>query len=188
MKILSETFSPLRTIKKWAVCAVLVFVCAGANAQSTDFDKLEKIDGVEYQYIGKEMIALAAKQGEGLHVGDIDLKLGDGKGDEFLKKLDNVKVFTCEEKGSIKKFKKTALKLLKGQEWEPLLETKGDDGEIVKIYLSKNGEHSTNVIFSVEDDEAHLVVINGKFDFAKMMQQGMKVKTETDNFKAEMNN
>ena len=118
MKILSETFSPLRTIKKWAVCAVLVFVCAGANAQSTDFDKLEKIDGVEYQYIGKEMIALAAKQGEGLHVGDIDLKLGDGKGDEFLKKLDNVKVFTCEEKGSIKKFKKTALKLLKGQEVE----------------------------------------------------------------------
>ena len=181
MNSLSMTVSPLRTMKKWAVCAVLVFVCAGANAQSTDFDKLVKIDGVEYQYIGKEMIALAAKQGEGLHVGDMEFIPEQGKGADFYDQFDNVKVFTCEQKGSIKKFKNTALNLLKGQEWEPLLETKGDDGEIVRIYLSKNGEHSTNVIFSVEDDEAHLVVINGTFDFAKMMQEGMKDKTEVNN-------
>lgn len=188
MNSLSMTVSPLRTMKKWAVCAVLVFVCAGANAQSTDFDKLVKIDGVEYQYIGKEMIALAAKQGEGLHVGDMEFIPEQGKGADFYDQFDNIKVFTCEQKGSIKKFTKTALNLLKGQEWEPLLETKGDDGEIVKIYLSKNGEHSTNVIFSVEDDEAHLVVINGTFDFAKMMQQGMKVKTEVNDTKVEINN
>jgi subtilisin family serine protease len=42
--------------------------------------------------------------------------------------------------------------------------------------------------FSVEDDEAHLVVINGTFDFAKMMQEGMKVKTEVNDTKVEINN
>ena len=92
-----------------------------------------------------------------------------------------MKVFTCEQKGSIKKFKKTALNLLKGRQWEPLLETTGDEGEIVKIYLSKNGEHSTNVILSIEDDEANLVVINGTFDLAKMIQEGMKGKVEVNN-------
>ena len=180
MKNLSEMFSPLQTMRKWAACAVLVFVCANAHAQSTNFDELAKIKGVEYTHVGKEMIQLAAKQGKGLNVGDM-VKLGNGEGEEFLNKFDDVKVFTCEEKGSVKKFRKTALKLLKGQEWEPLLDTQGDDGEMVKIYLSKNGEHSTNVILTVEDEEANLVVINGTFDFAKMMQEGMKAKVEINN-------
>ena len=69
-----------------------------------------------------------------------------------------------------------------------LMDTKDDDGEIVKIYLSKNGERSTNVILAVSDEEAHLVVINGTFDFAKMMQEGMKVKTEVNDTKVEINN
>ena len=175
MKNLSETFSPLRTVRKWAACAVLVFVCANAHAQSADFEKLAEIKGVEYVQVNKDMIKLAGMEGKGLQLGEMEFKPTEGKGADFYDQFDNIKVFTCEQKGSIKKFKNTALNLLKGQEWEPLLETKGDDGEIVKIYLSKNGEHSTNVIFSVEDDEAHLVVINGTFDFAKMMQQGMNI-------------
>ena len=80
------------------------------------------------------------------------------------------------------------MNLLKGQEWEPLMDTKDDDGEIVKIYLSKNGERSTNVILAVSDEDANLVVINGTFDFAKMMQEGMKVKTEVNDTKVEINN
>ena len=127
------------------------------------------------------MIKLAAQQGECLRVGDIVNLGGNDLGGTYLHQLDDVKLFSCEEKGSIQKFKKTALKLLKGQEWEPLIDTKGDDGEIVKIYLSKNGEHSTNVILSVEDEEANLVVIDGTFDLAKMMQEGMKDKTEVNN-------
>jgi len=110
-----------------------------------------------------------------LHVGEVVNLGGGGDGEKFLNQFDDVKVFSCEEKGSIKKFKKTALNLLKGKEWEPLIDTKGDDGEMVKIYLSKNGEQSTNVILAVEEEEAHLVVFNGTFDFAKMLQQGMNM-------------
>ena len=173
---------------KRIILSLIVLLSVGsAYSQSTNFEEIAMIKGVEYTHVDKDMIKLAAKQGKGLHVGEM-VNLGDGEGEEFLDQFDDVKVFTCEEKGSVKKFKKTALKLLKGQEWEPLIDTKGDDGEIVKIYLSKNGEHSTNVILAVEDEEANLVVINGTFDYAKMMQEGMKVKTEVNNVKVEINN
>ena len=174
MNSLSTTVSPLQAMKKWAVCAVLVCVCAGAYAQNNVFDKLAKIDGVEYQHVNKDMIKLAAKQGDGLHVGDV-VNLGQGEGEGFLNQFDDVKVFSCEDGGNVKKFQKAALKLLKGKEWERLVDTKGDDGEMVKIYLSKKGEQSTNVILAVEEDEATLVVITGTFDLAKMMQQGMNI-------------
>ena len=174
-------------MKKIILSLIVLLSVGSAYGQSTNFEEIAKIKGVEYTHVDKDMIKLAAKQGNGLHVGEM-VNLGDGEGEEFLDQFDDVKVFTCEEKGSVKKFKKTALKLLKGQEWEPLIDTKGDDGEIVKIYLSKNGEHSTNVILAVEDEEANLVVINGTFDYAKMMQEGMKVKTEVNNVKVEINN
>lgn len=188
MKNLSEMFSPLQTMRKWAVCAVLVFVCANAHAQSTNFEELAKIKGVEYVQVNKDMIKLAGLEGKGLQLGDMEFTPEQGKGADFYDQFDNIKVFTCEQKGSVKKFTKTALSLLKGQEWEPLMDTKDDDGEIVKIYLSKNGEHSTNVLLAVDEEEAHLMVINGTFDFAKMMQEGMKVKTEVNDTKVEINN
>lgn len=174
-------------MKKIILSLIVLLSVGSAYGQSTNFEEIAKIKGVEYTHVDKDMIKLAAKQGKGLHVGEM-VNLGDGEGEEFLDQFDDVKVFACEEKGSVKKFKKTALKLLKGQEWEPLIDTKGDDGEIVKIYLSKNGEHSTNVILAVEEEEANLVVINGTFDYAKMMQEGMKVKTEVNNVKVEINN
>jgi len=188
MKNLSEMFSPLQTMRKWAVCAVLVFVCANAHAQSTNFEELAKIKGVEYVQVNKDMIKLAGLEGKGLQLGDMEFTPEQGKGADFYDQFDNIKVFTCEQKGSVKKFTKTALNLLKGQEWEPLMDTKDDDGEIVKIYLSKNGEHSTNVLLAFDEEEAHLMVINGTFDFAKMMQEGMKVKTEVNDTKVEINN
>ena len=188
MKNLSEMFSPLQTMRKWAVCAVLVFVCANAHAQSTNFEEVAKIKGVEYVQVNKDMIKLAGLEGKGLQLGDMEFTPEQGKGADFYDQFDNIKVFTCEQKGSVKKFTKTALNLLKGQEWEPLMDTKDDDGEIVKIYLSKNGEHSTNVLLAFDEEEAHLMVINGTFDFAKMMQEGMKVKTEVNDTKVEINN
>jgi len=166
--------SSLQAIKKLAVCAALVCVCAGAFAQNKVFDELAKMKGVDYTHVDKNMIKVAAKQGKGLHVGEV-VNLGEGEGEEFLDQFNDVKVFTCEEGGDVKKFQKTAMKLLKGKEWEPLIDTKGEDGEMVKIYLSKKGEQSTNVILAVEEDEATLVVITGTFDLAKMLQQGMNI-------------
>ena len=180
MKKLSTTISPMQALKKLALCAALVFVCVNINAQSTNFDKLAKMKGVEFQHVDKEMIGLAAKTGQALQLGEyVNVGGGDDDG-KFLEQFDDVKVFSCEGESNIKKFQKATMKLLKGKEWETLVDTKGDDGEIVKIYLSKNGERSTNVILAVEDDEAHLVVINGTFDLMKLMGQGMNANTEAN--------
>ena len=159
---------------------IVLLSVAGANAQSANFEELSKIKGVDYTHVNKETIKLSAKQGKGLQLGEMVNIGSDADGEEFLNQFDDVKVFKCEDKGSIKKFKKTVQKLLQGKEWEPLIDTKGPDGEILKVYLSKNGEHSTNVVLAVEDEEANLVVINGTFDFAKMLQGGMKFNVETN--------
>ena len=180
MKYSSKTFNPLKTMKKLAICVALTLVCAGANAQNKVFDKLTKMKGVEYTHVDKEMIKLAAKQGEGLNVGEV-VNLGQGEGEEVLNQFDDVKVFVCDKGGDIKKFQKVALKLLKGKEWKPLIDTKGDDGEIVKIYHSKKGEQSTNVIMAVEENEATLVVISGTYDLTKMMQQDMNMNVGVNN-------
>lgn len=166
-------------MKRIILSLIVLLSVVSANAQSTNFEELSKIKGVDYTHVDKDMIERTAKQGKGLDVAGI-VNLGDDSKEEFLNQFDDVKVFKCEDKGSIKKFKKTAQKLLEGKEWEPLIDTKGDDGEILKIYLSKNGEHSTNVILAVEDEEANLVVINGTFDMAKQLQGGMKFNVETN--------
>ena len=171
MKYSSKTFNPLKAMKKLAICVTLVFVCINANAECKDFDKLAKMKGVEYTHVDKEMIKLAAKQGKGLNVGEF-VNLGQGEGEEVLNQFDDVNVFVCDKGGDIKKFQKVALKLLKGKEWEPLIDSKGDDGEIVKIYLSKKGEQSTNVIMAVEENGATLVVISGTLELTKMFNGG----------------
>jgi len=168
-------------MKRIILSLVVLLSVASANAQSTDFEKMAKIKGVDYTHVDKETIKLSAKQGKGLQLGEMVNIGSDADGEEFLNQFDDVKVFKCEDKGSIKKFLKMAQKLLEGKEWEPLIDTKGDDGEILKIYLSKNGERSTNVILAVEDEEANLVVINGLFDMAKQLQGGMKFNADVNN-------
>jgi hypothetical protein len=156
-------------MKKLVICAILVFACTNANAQSKDFDKLAKIDGVEFVHIDKSMINLAAKTGTGLHIGE-SINIGDQNG-EILNQFNDVKVFVCDKKKTAVRLKTAALKLLKGKKWEQLIDTKGEDGEMVKIYQAKKGEQITNAILVIEEDEAQLVVIDGTFDLTKMMGQ-----------------
>ena len=117
-------------MKKVAICAALFFTCIGAHAECDDFDELAKIDGVEFEHVDKSMIDLAAKQGKTVTVGDNLVLGGDGEGEDFFKKFDDLRVFKCEENGNIKKFKKIVLKLLKNKDFEPLIDTNGEDGEI----------------------------------------------------------
>lgn len=177
MNITSTMYGSFETVKKLAVCAVLVLVCSAAQAENKAFDKLAKIKGVEYVHVDKDMIALAAKTREGLHLGDvINLDDKDGK---FINTISNIKVFSSENKKSMVQMKKAATKILKGKEWQPLIDTKGEDGEVVKIYQAKDGEQTTNVVVATEDDEAVVVVIDGTFDITKLM--GMSGDNEDNN-------
>lgn len=179
MNILSKNCGPLLTVKKLAVCAVLVFACVSANAENKDFDKLSKIKEVEVMHIDKNMINLAAQSGAGLHIGDA-INFDDEDGD-MIKTINEIKIYHCEKKGAMEKFKKEATKILKAKKWQALIDQKGDDGEIVKIYQAKDGEQNSNVIFASEEDEAVVIVIDGAFDLTKAMGMGNNNEDGTQN-------
>ena len=106
MKNLSETFSPLQTMRKLAVCAVLVFVCANAHAQSTNFEELAKIKGVEYVQVNKDMIKLTGLEGKGLQLGDMEFTPEQGKGADFYDQFDNIKVLRANRKAASRNSRK----------------------------------------------------------------------------------
>ena len=179
MKELSKIYGPLLTVKKLAVCAVLVFACVSAYAESKDFGKLSKIKEVEVMHIDKNMINLAAQTGAGLHIGDA-INIDDEDGD-MIKTINEIKIYHCEKKGAMEKFKKEATKILKAKKWQALIDQKGEEGEIVKIYQAKDGEQNSNVIFASEEDEAVVIVIDGAFDLTKAMGMGNNNEDGTQN-------
>lgn len=179
MNILSKNCGPLLTVKKLAVCAVLVFACVSANAENKDFDKLSKIKEVEVMHIDKNMINLAAQSGAGLHIGDA-INFDDEDGD-MIKTINEIKIYHCEKKGAMEKFKKEATKILKAKKWQALIDQKGEEGEIVKIYQAKDGEQNSNVIFASEEDEAVVIVIDGAFDLTKAMGMSNNNEDGTQN-------
>lgn len=155
-----------------ALCAMLMMAPAAANAQGKAFKKLLKMDGVEHVHIPKFLIKLAAKNGEGLHVGDNTVIGGDGAGD-ILKDIKTVDVFNCENKEVTEKMSKRVKSILSGSGWEALIDVKDGEGEKVKIYQNQHGKQTTVAIFAEEENEASLVVIDGEMDMAKLIEQQM---------------
>lgn len=177
MKYSSKTFNPLKSMKKLAICVMLVFVCISANAETKEFDKLSKIKDVEMTHVNKDMIKLAAQAGTGIHLGET-INLDDDSG-EILNTINDIKIFRCENKKAMDVLKDKTLKLLKAKKWNPLIDTKSEEGQILKIYQAKDGEQNTNVVFVMQEDEAVVVVIDGTFDITKMM--GMDNDGDDDN-------
>ena len=202
MKYSSKTFNPLKSMKKLAICVILVFICINANGRSSesypssledgrvvtdegkanaeckDFDKLAKMEGVEFTHINKDIVKQAFESGEGLHLGEaINI---DDEGGMILKKIADVKVFRREGADNIESFKKAALKVLKSKKWNSLMDTKNDEGQIVKIYQKQKGEQFTNVVLAIQDGEAVLVVIDGTLDLAKMFNGGYDDEEDED--------
>ena len=157
---------------KVALCAAIMLTSTGANALGKDFKKLAKIEGVEHVHIGKFLINLAAKNGENITLGE-NIIVGDKSGN-ILKKIDTIDVYTSEEKNTIEQLSQQVRSILDGNGWEPLINMTDGDGEKVKIYQNQHGKHSTVIIFAEEDGEASLVVIDGKLDMAKLMEQMSK--------------
>jgi hypothetical protein len=141
--------------------------------QSKEFKLLADIEGVESIHIGKSMLNMVAKN-EGAN-----FALGEGvsfdmEGADFLKKIDDIHIYSTEDKDAASLMSKHVKGVLDGKGWNPLIDMKDEDGQKVKMYQSKQGEQSTMVIFVEKDVEASLIVITGKVDFAELMAQKMK--------------
>ena len=167
------------------LCATMMLAPAVANAQGKDFKKLLKMDGVEHIHIPKFLIKLAAKNGEGIHVGDNTVIGGDGA-DDLLKDIETVDVFNCEKKDVVQKMSKRVKSILDGSGWDALIDVKDGDGEKVKIYQNQHGKQTTVAIFAEEENEASLVVIDGELDMAKLIEQ-QNAASAKDNAKGQSN-
>lgn len=156
---------------KVVLCAAIILAPANASARDKNFKQLSKIEGVEHIHIPKFLINLAAKNGESVKIGE-NIKIGDNEGD-MLKKIETVDVFTCEKKDGAAKLSQRARDILNAEGWEPLVDVKDGEGQRVKIFQTKQGKSTTFVVFAEEEDETALVVIKGKIDIAKLLQQQM---------------
>jgi len=154
---------------KLALFVAIMLTPLSANGSGKDFKKLAKIEGVEHVHVGKFLINLAAKNGENITFGE-NIVIGDKSGN-ILKKIDTVDIFSSEEKNAAAILGKLVQGILDGNGWEPLVNATDEDGEKVKIYQNQRGKHTTVVIFAEEEDEATLVVIDGKLDMAQLMEQ-----------------
>ena len=158
---------------KVALCAAIMLTSAGANASNKYFKKLAKIDGVEHVHIGKFLLNLAAKDGGRVDFGENMSFVG--KSGDILKKIDSIDVYTSEEKKTVDQLSQHVRSILDGNGWEPLINATDEDGEKVKIYQNQKGKHTTVIIFTEEDGEASLVVIDGRLDMAQLMEQMSKI-------------
>lgn len=177
MKFLTTMKGRLETLKKLAVCAVLFLMCASVQAQSKDFKKLSKIDGVEHIHINKFLLKLAAMNDGGINVGK-GVVLGNNS-DNMLEKIDVVDVYTSDKKDAVEEMGKKVRDILNVDGWEPLVDVNEKDGERVKIYQKKKGKQCTFVVFAEEEKEASLVMVKGEIDLAKMLEQKISADEET---------
>ena len=169
-----EMISPLRTMKKVVLCAMLMIVCVNASAQNKAFEKLAKIDGIEYEHLTKDMIREAVqKKSEqldevnGIHFDKEEIKNNIAK----ILDMDDLQVFSCKEEKAVEPLKKSVQEILKGDGWESILDIKGDDGQIVKIYQNKTDGKQTSVIFGSDKEDTKLMVIEGSLGILQMMEQ-----------------
>lgn len=169
-----EMSSPLRTMKKVVLCAILMMVCVNASAQNKAFEKLAKIDGVEYQHLDKEAIreAIQQKSDQLDKVGGITFdKVEIRNNIASILDMDDLMVFSCKEEKAVEELKKSVQGIVKGDGWESILDINAEDGQMVKIYQNTNDGKKTSVIFGSSKDDTQLMVIEGSLGILQMMQQ-----------------
>lgn len=163
---------------KRTILSIALALCVGCVfGQSKDFKSLADIEGVESIHIGKFLLNLATKNdGANLNLGDgASFNMKDG---DFLKKIDNIRIYSTEDKDAVSQMSKRVKNVLKSKGWEPLIEMTEEDGQKAKIYQAKKGKRCTIAIFTEEDDEASLLVITGKVDFADLIAREMNGEEE----------
>ena len=156
-------------MKRTILCVAMALMVSVAFGQKDDFKQLKQIEGVEHVTINKTMLDMVAKSGGDLDFGE-NLSVGGMSGD-ILKKMESLSIYHCEAKEAAENLSTQVKRILGGRGWEPLVNANGDDGEKMKIYQSRKGKNSTLVIYTEEDDESALIVIEGKMDFAKLMAE-----------------
>lgn len=159
----------MSTLKKWAICAVLVFVCANVSVHAEGFKKMAKINGVEHVHINKTLLNYIAKNESSINMRHSQILGNDAS--TFLKKINDMEVYTSDNKEAAEKMDEMMKNITNSSDWKQLVDQKDIDGQKVKIYENKHGKNYTFVVFEGESDEASLTIIKSEQDLSRMLEQ-----------------
>ena len=132
-----------KTMKKITTIALLMLMSLGANAQKDVFMKYKGQKGVTIVKVPKMLMRLAGRM-------DKDVRM-------LTKRLENIRVLSCEEKAMAQKIKADALSAYKQGGYEEMVKV-NDDGEVVSIYhRNRKGGKNEYAILSIDEE---LSIIN----------------------------
>lgn len=133
-------------MKKITTIALLMLMALGANAQKDVFMKYKGQEGVTIVKVPKMLMRLAGRM-------DKDVRM-------LTKRLENIRVLSCEEKAMAQKIKADALSAYKQGGYEEMVKV-NDDGEVVSIYhRNRKGGKNEYAILSI-DEELSIVNVVG---------------------------
>ena len=130
-------------MKKITTIALLMLMSLGTYAQKDVFMKYKGQEGVTIVKVPKMLMRLAGKM-------DKDVRM-------LTKRLENIRVLSCEEKAMAQKIKADALSAYKQGYYEEMVKV-NDDGEVVSIYhRNRKGGKNEYAILSIDEE---LSIIN----------------------------
>ena len=130
-------------MKKITTIALLMLMALEANAQKDVFMKYKGQEGVTIVKVPKMLMRLAGRM-------DKDVRM-------LTKRLENIRVLSCEEKAMAQKIKADALSAYKQGGYEEMVKV-NDDGEVVSIYhRNRKGGKNEYAILSIDEE---LSIIN----------------------------
>ena len=133
-------------MKKITTIALLMLMALGANAQKDVFMKYKGQEGVTIVKVPKMLMRLAGRM-------DKDVRM-------LTKRLENIRVLSCEEKAMAQKIKADALSAYKQGGYQEMVKV-NDDGEVVSIYhRNRKGGKNEYAILSI-DEELSIVNVVG---------------------------
>ena len=130
-------------MKKITTIALLMLMSLGTYAQKDVFMKYKGQEGVTIVKVPKMLMRLAGRM-------DKDVRM-------LTKRLENIRVLSCEEKAMAQKIKADALSAYKQGGYEEMVKV-NDDGEVVSIYhRNRKGRKNEYAIVSIDEE---LSIIN----------------------------
>lgn len=130
-------------MKKITTIALLMLMSLGTYAQKDVFMKYKGQEGVTIVKVPKMLMRLAGRM-------DKDVRM-------LTKRLENIRVLSCEEKAMAQKIKADALSAYKQGGYEEMVKV-NDDGEVVSIYhRNRKGGKNEYAILSIDEE---LSIIN----------------------------
>lgn len=151
-------------MKKIILSLVLLFAF-GQAAMAQDINKLieelSKIEGVAHQIVDRSML-----EGAVAAAAQADSTAEASKKQNFMKKLELIEVVAAENvQPELKnRFIAELNKFEDGNGYETLLTVKDGEDNVRILAQRENGEVTAVIIFAIDDEDAAIVKMVGKFD------------------------